>query len=71
MNIFDIKTKREQVLCSRCGKPLDVFDTEQGFSIHKKIGYGSEYDGCTINLDLCCDCIDWLIKQCNKDVIKP
>lgn len=71
MNIFGINKVQEPVLCSKCGKILDVFDRKQRFSIHKKIGYGSEYDGCTMNLNLCCDCMDWLIKQCKKDVIMP
>ena len=45
----------EKKLCNRCGKELDFFDLQQDFSIHKKIGYGSIYDGCTVDYHLCCE----------------
>lgn len=56
--------------CSRCGKELDFFDIQQEFCIHKKVGYGSVYDGCTVNYRLCCDCFDELIGQCKFSPIE-
>jgi len=45
-----------------CGKEFDMWDTQAGFGIREKVGYGSEFDGSKIALDLCCDCFDKLIK---------
>lgn len=48
-----------------CGKDLDLFDTQEGFSFWSpQIGYGSKYDGERLELDLCCDCMDRIIEQC-------
>ncbi len=54
--------------CNCCGKEFDIFDEQQDFTIHKRIQYGSSYDGCVINLQLCCDCFDKIVKRC---VIAP
>lgn len=50
--------------CNKCGREFDIFDKKAGFSLHKKIGYGSRYDGDTLELDMCCDCMDGLIESC-------
>lgn len=46
-----------------CGKDFDIWDNQEDFALYRKIGYGSKYDGCKIELDLCCDCFDKLAKE--------
>jgi hypothetical protein len=50
--------------CNLCGKDLNLFDKQENFSIHKEIGYGSEHDGDTLDLQICCECMDEIIKKC-------
>lgn len=50
--------------CNKCGNKMDIWDTQAGLSIIRPIGYGSNYDGCHLNLHLCYDCMDNLIEQC-------
>lgn len=47
--------------CNKCGKKMDVYDLQTGIRMHDVLGYGSRYDGQTINLDLCSECTDELI----------
>ena len=54
-------------VCNRCGSALDVFDMQQDFTLHKKIQYGSVYDGATVHLQLCCHCFDMLVDACAVD----
>lgn len=54
----------ESKRCSRCGKELDFFDLQQDFSIHRKIEYGSIYDGCTVDYQICCECFDKEVERC-------
>lgn len=58
------ESKQKETRCNVCGKLLDEFDILNGFSIGGKIGYGSEFDGDDLDLNLCCDCMDSLIKRC-------
>lgn len=51
-------------VCNLCGKELEFFDLQNDFTIHRKVQYGSIYDGYTVNLKLCCDCFDDLVQQC-------
>lgn len=46
-----------------CGKDFDEFDTQEDFSLHRYVGYGSGFDGSYIDLDLCCDCFDKLMND--------
>lgn len=55
--------------CSMCGKFLDDMDKQSGFSIDKVMGYGSEYDGEHIVIQLCCDCTDKIIAKCQETSI--
>jgi hypothetical protein len=50
--------------CNICGQEFDFWDEQEDFSIHKKVGYGSEHDGETVHLRLCCGCFDRLINSC-------
>jgi hypothetical protein len=54
----------QKQICNYCGKQLDLFDTQNDFTIHRRIEYGSIYDGCVANLKLCCDCFDALVERC-------
>lgn len=50
--------------CDFCGKELDELDTQEGFGFHHPhIGYGSQYDGESIDIDLCCDCFDKMMEE--------
>jgi len=55
----------KKLICNKCGKEFDVYDTQEDFSIHRSnIGYGSKHDGCDLELDLCCNCMDEIIDSC-------
>lgn len=54
--------KRTQ--CNLCGKIFDVYDEQHDFSLVRRLGYGSVYDGNEIELDICCDCMDKLLDMC-------
>lgn len=56
------------VTCNMCGKKLNYWDLKEKFSIHTRMGYGTNYDGEHLELDLCSKCMDTLIKKC---VITP
>lgn len=53
-----------KVYCNMCGKELDFWDRQEGFSIHTHCGYGTKYDGEYIELDLCCECMENLVEKC-------
>lgn len=54
----------DKVFCNVCGKEFDLYDRQEDLGIHTgTIGYGSKYDGDTINLDMCCDCFDKLMEE--------
>jgi len=59
----------KQEICNCCGGKLDFFDIQQNFTIHKRIGYGSKYDGCVIECKLCCSCFDKMIGACKESPI--
>ena len=59
------KTKMEQgIVCNKCGKVFDMWDTQEDYTISTQIGYGSSYDGDHLNLHICCECMDKLISEC-------
>lgn len=60
----------KKTICNKCGREFgDVTqDYNENFSIHTQIGFGSKYDRCGLELDLCSDCMDELIDSC---VISP
>ena len=53
-----------KVYCNMCGKEMGFWDIQEDFKIRTEIGYGSKHDGESLELDLCCDCMDKLIEQC-------
>lgn len=58
----------KEITCNKCGKKFDIWDTQEGFSINKRMGYGTKYDGEYLELDLCCNCMEKLIDEC---IISP
>lgn len=52
------------ILCNMCGKQFDIWDTQEDFSINRRLGYGTKYDGDELQLDLCCDCMEKIIDEC-------
>jgi hypothetical protein len=53
-----------KIICNKCGKELDMWDMQEGFRMYRRFGYGTKYDGDTVDLNLCCDCIEKLIDSC-------
>lgn len=50
--------------CDLCGKEFDEFDTQENFGLHySDIGYGSKFDGETMDVDMCCGCFDKMINE--------
>lgn len=60
----------KEIICNKCGKKFDLWDTQEDFSIYRHCGYGSSYDGSELELDLCCECMDKLIAECAISPIK-
>lgn len=54
----------QEVYCNKCGKKFNIWDLNERFSMHRRMGYGSKYDGDSLELDLCCECMDKLIESC-------
>lgn len=54
----------KETRCNRCGKKFNLWDTQEDFSIYRRLGYGTKYDGSTLELDLCCECMDNIIDDC-------
>lgn len=55
-------------VCNKCGKPLDIWDKQEDFSLVRKLGYGTAYDGEILELQVCCDCMETFITEC---VVSP
>lgn len=51
--------------CNMCGKKFDIWDVQENFSITRRLGYGTKYDGDDLRLNLCCDCMEKLIDACD------
>lgn len=50
-------------VCNMCGKDFDEWDTQENFGFQHHVGYGSEFDGSNIRMDLCCKCFDRLMNE--------
>jgi len=60
----------KQIVCNKCGKIFDDWDTQEHFHIYEEyLGYGTIYDGCKLHMNLCCGCMESLIKSCRIDPI--
>lgn len=51
-------------VCNVCGRDLDEVDVQEDYGIHKVMGYGTKFDGDTLDLHLCCNCMENLIDSC-------
>lgn len=58
----------KELVCNKCGKKFDVWDTQENFAIKSKLGYGTKYDGEKLDIKFCCNCMETLIDEC---VISP
>ena len=62
--------------CNKCGNKFSDWDNSEDFKIHSRLGYGTKYDGCYLELDLCCKCMEELIESCTispivyNDIVK-
>lgn len=55
----------KKAICNMCGKEFSFWDKQEDFHIYSDyVGYGSKYDESTLELDLCCDCMDKIIDMC-------
>lgn len=59
----------KEMTCNVCGKKFDFWDTQENYNIHTYCGYGSKFDGETIDLDICCECFDKLVESCKVSPI--
>lgn len=56
--------KIKNTTCDMCGKKFDELDAQENFGFHyRNIGYGSCFDESHIDIDLCCDCFDTMMKE--------
>jgi hypothetical protein len=55
----------EKIICNKCGKDLNYSFHECYSGSHVWIvsGYGSRHDGTDMDFDLCCDCVDELLRS--------
>lgn len=60
----DIGTAVSRRKCNLCGTTYDTWDDLENFSITKKLGFGTKYDGSNLDLHLCCECLQNLVDIC-------
>ncbi len=60
----------KEITCNMCGRKFDIWDEQENFSIHTRLGYGTKYDGDCLEFDICCDCMETLIDKCAISPIK-
>lgn len=56
--------------CNMCGREMDWADDSAEFNIHTYLGYGTRYDGGYLRLDLCCNCMERLIEECELNPVE-
>lgn len=50
--------------CDLCGKFFNAYDEQEHFGLHySNVGYGSRYDRCHIDIDMCCNCFDKMMEE--------
>lgn len=64
MEIENYFGPEKAMYCKLCGRQLDYYDVIEDYSIVRRLGYGTKYDGEYIDLRLCCDCMEQLIDRC-------
>ena len=58
-----INMAKAKTLCNICGKEFDMLDEQEELGLHTRFGYGTKFDGDSIDLDICCDCFDKLMDK--------
>lgn len=58
------------IKCNMCGKDFDLFDMQEHFSINRILGFGTKHDGCKLEMDICCECMDKLIESCKISPVR-
>lgn len=61
-------TASKGIVCNKCGRVFNIWDTQENFSIKRSLGYGTIYDGDELDINLCCECMEKLIEEC---IISP
>ena len=51
------------LICSMCGKELNIFDIQENFVFSHHFGYGSKFDYKKIDIRLCCECMDKVLDK--------
>lgn len=54
---------KAKTLCNVCGKEFDMWDEQEDLGLHTRFGYGTKFDGDSIDLDICCNCFDKLMDK--------
>lgn len=60
----------KEIICNRCGKKFDIWDAQEDFTIQTQMGYGTKFDGDSLEIHLCCSCMEMLIDGCIISPIK-
>lgn len=58
MNDEKMNTYDGKIVCTMCGNELDECDIDAHFNFERYIGFGSKYDLCIFEAQLCCKCYD-------------
>ncbi len=56
-----------KVICNKCGKQIGRMEAESSLHYHGMLGYASSYDGLEIEIDLCPNCLEWLMDELKID----
>lgn len=43
---------KAKTLCNVCGKEFDMWDEQEDLGLHTRFGYGTKFDGDSIDLDM-------------------
>lgn len=52
------------IICNKCGKEFDIWDMQENFTLTRNLGYGTTHDGETLQIHMCCECMEKLIEEC-------
>lgn len=64
------KVRAMATICNICGKVLTKCEEKNHVKINQVMGYGSQFDGDRVDMDICNKCFDKLIERCKIDPIQ-
>lgn len=64
------KVRAMATVCNVCGKVLTRCEEKNHVKINQVMGYGSQFDGDRVDMDICNECFDRLIESCKIDPIQ-